>query len=80
MNLTPACHGETRRAVAIQRFGAKAVDRFATFAMAGRPCRTGGCALGSDVLTAGLVDPDAEDGAVFLTQVDETESGPMVAW
>jgi hypothetical protein len=33
MNLTPNRHGEARRAVAIQKFGVKALDRFATLAM-----------------------------------------------
>ncbi|HET9049803.1 MAG TPA: hypothetical protein VFN29_12685 [Chiayiivirga sp.] len=33
MNLTPSRHGEARRAVAIQKFGAKALDRFAALAM-----------------------------------------------
>jgi hypothetical protein len=33
MNLTPNRHGEARRAVAIQKFGAKELDRFAALAM-----------------------------------------------
>ncbi|HET9048537.1 MAG TPA: hypothetical protein VFN29_06215 [Chiayiivirga sp.] len=33
MNLPPTRHGEARRAVAIHKFGAKTLDRFATLAM-----------------------------------------------
>ena len=33
MTVPPTRHGEARRAVAIQKFGAKSLDRFATLAM-----------------------------------------------